>query len=135
MKKEYIQKARTIASFVKKNEHLFKESSNELAQFLYEELSKRKNYANYTYRIDNVEIRFILIPEYGKGREGGYLYCNVKNIDTNYINMIFTSDINRITYYQSSMHSVYSDEEEFLFDWDKIIECIELSIKDMEEDF
>lgn len=128
MKNNYIQKARTIASFVKKNKHLFKESSNELAQFLYQELSKRKNYANYTYRLDNVEIQFILIPEYGKGRDGGCLYCSVKNIDTNYIKLIFTSDIDTITYCQDKGY--IEDKGKLLFDWDKIIKSIEIFIEE-----
>lgn len=128
MKKNYVEKARTIASFVKKNEHLFKESSNELAQFLYEELSKRKNYANYTYRIDNVEIQFFINPTDGNGRNGGYLWCNVKNIDTDDMAMIFTSDENTIVYWY--LNAVYDIgiKEEFLFDWDKIIESIEIFI-------
>jgi hypothetical protein len=132
MKNNYIQKASTIASFVKKNKHLFKESSNELAQFLYQELSKCKKYANYNYRLDNVEIQFILVPEYGKGREGGYLWCNVKNINTDNIKMIFTSDIDTITYYQDKGY--IEDKGKFLFDWNKIIESMERCIKDMEED-
>lgn len=128
MNKKIVQKARTIASFVKKNEHLFKESSNELAQFLYEELSKRKNYANYTYRIDNVEIQFFINPTDGDGRNGGYLWCNVKNIDTDDMAMIFTSDENTIVYWY--LNAVYDIgiKEEFLFDWDKIIESIEIFI-------
>lgn len=139
MKKNYVEKARTIASFVKKNEHLFKESSNELAQFLYEELSKRKNYANYTYRIDNVEIQFFINPTDGDGRNGGYLWCNVKNIDTDDMAMIFTSCENTIEYWYPNLYTVYSpdiigikDEGKFLFDWDKIIECMEECINDME---
>lgn len=139
MKKNYVEKARTIASFVKKNEHLFKESSNELAQFLYEELSKRKNYANYTYRIDNVEIQFFINPTDGDGRNGGYLCCNVKNIDTDDMAMIFTSCENTIEYWYPNLYTVYSpdiigikDEGKFLFDWDKIIECMEECINDME---
>jgi hypothetical protein len=130
MENNYIQKAKTIASFVKKNKHLFKESSNELAQFLYQELSKRKKYANYNYRLDNVEIQFILVPEYGKGRDGGYLWCNVKNINTDNRAMIFTSNENIIEYWYFGINI----NEEFLFDWNKIIESIEICIKDMEED-
>lgn len=131
MKKNYVEKARTIASFVKKNEHLFKESSNELAQFLYEELSKRKNYANYTYRLDNIEIQFFIKPTDGDGRNGGYLWCNVKNIDTDDIAMIFTSDENTIVYWY--LNTVYDIgiKEEFLFDWDKIIESIEIFIEEV----
>jgi hypothetical protein len=133
MENNYIQKARTIASFVKKNKHLFKESSNELAQFLYQELSKCNNkvYDTYIYRLDNVEIQFILIPEYGKGREGGCLYCDVKNIFRRFSKLIFTSDIDAITYYQDGF---IEDKGKLLFDWDKIIESMERCIKDMEED-
>lgn len=128
MKKNYVEKARTIASFVKKNEHLFKESSNELAQFLYQELSKRKKYANYTYRLDNIEIQFFINPTDGNGRDGGYLCCTVKNIDTDDMAMIFTSDENTIVYWY--LNAVYDIgiKEEFLFDWDKIIESIEIFI-------
>lgn len=130
MKKNYVEKARTIASFVKKNEHLFKESSNELAQFLYEELSKRKKYANYIYRLDNIEIQFFINPTDGDGRNGGYLCCNVKNIDTDDMAMIFTSDENTIVYWY--LNAVYDIgiKEEFLFDWDKIIESIEIFIEE-----
>lgn len=130
MKKNYVEKARTIASFVKKNKHLFKESSNELAQFLYEELSKRKKYANYIYRLDNIEIQFFINPTDVEGRNGGYLCCTVKNIDTDVIGMIFTSDENTIVYWY--LNAVYDigTKEEFLFDWDKIIESIEIFIEE-----
>lgn len=58
---QFVQKARTIASFVKKNNHLFKQSSNSLMQFLCDELSKCK-YGSYTYRLDNAKIQFFLNP-------------------------------------------------------------------------
>lgn len=119
-KKQSVKKARTIASFVKKNNRLFKQSSNSLVKFLCDELSKCK-YANYTYRLDNIEIQFFLHPCNSDGRNGGYLWCNVKNIDTDDITIIFTSYEDAITYFYPSLDG----ERSVLFDWDKIIECME----------
>ena len=136
-----VQKARTIASFVKKNNHLFKQSSNSLAYFLCDELSKC-NSNSYTYRLDDVEICFYLDTQNSDARQGGYLCCR--------INKLYKWDAN--TFFISSMKTVfnsfetgveYNDNDRYLlcdvvldycgrevnrkvlFEWDKIIECME----------
>ena len=136
-----VQKARTIASFVKKNNHLFKQSSNCLASFLCQELSKCKN-GSYTYRIDNKEIQFFLNPYNGDGRNGGYLCCNILDLDNWDVSSIFFSDATNVRfYYKTDRWNVDIDnfslfdkvinvcgreeERKVLFEWDKIIECME----------
>lgn len=140
-KKQFVQKARTIASFVKKNNHLFKQSSNELAQFLYQELSKHKKYTDYIYHLDNVVIRFFLDHYNGDGRDGGYLCCNIWAPDNK---TVFYSDAISVKYYYNSKDNRNVDIDNFslydkifnnflgreekrnvLFEWDKIIECME----------
>lgn len=132
-----VQKAKTIASFVKKNNHLFKQSSNELANFLCQELSKC-NSNKYTYRIDNVEMQFSLNPYNGDGRNGGYLCCSILDLDNWVVNNVFFSDLsNARYYYKSDIYYNFSlfdkvinvcgveEERKVLFEWDKIIECME----------
>lgn len=132
-----VQKARTIASFVKKNNHLFKQSSNSLAKFLCLELSKCK-YGSYTYRIDNKEIQFFLNPYNSDGRNGGHLCCNILDLDNWVVNSIFSSDLTNVRYYyKSNIYYNFSlfdkvinvcggeEERKVLFEWDKIIECME----------
>lgn len=138
---QFVQKARTIASFVKKNNHLFKQSSNQFAQFLCEELSKCK-YGSYTYRIDNKKIQFFLDPYNDDGRNGGYLCCNILDLDNWDINSIFSTDLTNVKYYYKTARwnvdidkfSLYDkvisitgreEERKVLYEWDKIIECME----------
>ena len=132
-KKQFVQKARTIASFVKKNNHLFKQSSNSLAQFLYEELSKCDS-NKYTYRIDDVEIYFYLDSRNDDIRKGGYLFCGIFNI-TNYDSYnVFNSFETGVRYNDKTEYKVFDKifnnalgrevDRSVLFEWDKIIECM-----------
>lgn len=136
-----VQKARTIASFVKKNQRFVQFSNNSLAVFLCQELSNC-NSNSYTYRLDDVEICFYLDTQNGDARQGGYLCCR--------INKLYKWDAN--TFFISSMKMVfnsfeqgveYNDKDTYmlsdvvldywgkevnriiLFQWDKIIECME----------
>lgn len=136
-----VQKAKTIASFVKKNQFFVQFSNNSLSQFLCQELSKC-NSNSYTYRRDDVEIQFYLDSQNGDARNGGYLCCR--------INKLLKWDEN--TFFISSMKTVfnsfecgveYNDKDIYLltdvvndywgkevnrivlFQWDKIIECME----------
>ncbi len=132
-----VQKARTIASFVKKNNHLFKQSSNFLAYFLCSELSKC-NSNEYTYRIDDVEIYFYLDTQNSDARQGGYLRCNVINLYNWDVNSIFSSNASNVRYYYknngydnfSLFDKIFDNvlgkevERKVLFEWDKIIECM-----------
>lgn len=150
-KKQFVQKAITIASFVKKNKHLFEQSSNSLSQFLCDELGKCK-YGSYTYHLDNAKIQFFLNPYNSDGRNGGYLCCNVINLNNWDVYPVFSSDETNVKYYYydttAAPEDIYSifdiifndvlnreEERTVLFVWDKIIKCIERYYKDIEEDF
>jgi hypothetical protein len=128
-----VEKARTIASFVKKNNFFVQFSNNPLSQFLCDELSKC-NSDRYTYRLDNVEIEFYLDTQNGDARKGGYLCCVIYNTDNWDVKRVFNS-------FEGGVK--YNDNEEYkfcdvildcfgkevnrivLFKWDKIMECME----------
>lgn len=125
-----VQKARTIASFVKKNNHLFKQSSNYLANFLCLELSKC-NSNKYTYRIDNVEIGFYLYTQNGDARQGGYLFCCIWDNYDSY--NVFNSFETGVRYNDGTEYKIIDKvingcgrevNRSVLFEWDKIIECM-----------
>lgn len=125
-----VEKARTIASFVKKNNHLFKQSSNSLAQFLCLELSKCK-YGSYTYRIDDVEIEFYLYCGNDDNRKGGYLCCTIWNNWDSY--NVFNSFETGVRYNDGTEYYFFDKvinicgrevDRSVLFEWDKIIECM-----------
>lgn len=128
-----VQKARTIASFVKKNQFFVQFSNNDLAYFLCQELSKC-NSDRYTYRIDNVEISFFLYSYNDDKRKGGYLCCNIwdkGNWDVKWVFNSFEQGVeynDKDTYLLSDVvFNKYRNREEYrttLFQWDKIIECM-----------
>lgn len=128
-----VEKARTIASFVKKNNLFVQFSNNPLSQFLCDELSKCK-YGSYTYRIDNVEIQFFLNPYNSDGRNGGYLCCNILDLDNWDVKRVFDSFEQGVKYNDKDVYK-FSDiildyfgkevNRIVLFKWDKIMECME----------
>ena len=136
-----VQKARTIASFVKKNQLFVQFSNKPLAEFLCQELSKC-NSNSYTYRRNDVEIQFYLDSQNGDGRNGGYLCCRINKLLKWDENTFFISSIK--TVFNSFECGVeYNDKDIYLlsdvvidywgkevnrivlFQWDKIIECME----------
>lgn len=118
-----VQKAKTIASFVKKNQFFFQFSNKPLSQFLCYELSKC-NSDRYTYRIDNVEICFSVENDVDR-RQGGYLCCYVLNLDSWYSKNVFDSCEGYVEYNDGEKYYAWREECKVLFQWDKIIECME----------
>ena len=128
-----VQKAKTIASFVKKNNHLFKQSSNCLASFLCQELSKC-NSDVYIYRLDNVEISFRLCSYNDDKRKGGYLCCDIWDKGIWDVKTVFNSFEQGVEYNDKDTYRLTDVVLDYwgkevnritLFQWDKIIECME----------
>lgn len=128
-----VQKARTIASFVKKNQLFVQFSNKPLARFLCQELSKC-NSDVYIYRLDNVEISFRLCSYNDDKRKGGYLCCNIWDKSIWDVKTVFNSFEQGVEYNDKDKYLLSDVVLDYwgkevnritLFQWDKIIECME----------